>query len=130
MGLPRERVGECQPPGMQGLAVHVGRRLSAVQRISNKGMPDVRHVHTDLVRAARMQNAAHQASLGILVQTLESGLRRLARLATQVNNRHAQTVDRVATNGGIDPYAGAARPVTKTTEDYLREAERAKRSEN
>ena len=35
-----------------------------------------------------------------------------------------------ATNGGIDPYAGAPRPVTKTTEDYLREAERAKRSEN
>jgi len=32
-----------------------------------------------------------------------------------------------ATNGGIDPYAGAPRPVTKTTEDYLREAERAKR---
>jgi ferredoxin len=34
-----------------------------------------------------------------------------------------------ATNGGIDPYAGAPRPVTKTTEDYLREAERAKRGE-
>ncbi|QYU67801.1 4Fe-4S dicluster domain-containing protein [Leptolyngbya sp. 15MV] len=33
-----------------------------------------------------------------------------------------------ATEGGIDPYAGAARPVAKTTEDYLREAERAKRS--
>jgi ferredoxin len=35
-----------------------------------------------------------------------------------------------ATNGGIDPYAGAPRPVTKTTEDYLREAERAKRGES
>ena len=35
-----------------------------------------------------------------------------------------------ATNGGIDPYAGAPRPVTKTTEDYLREAERAKRDES
>lgn len=32
-----------------------------------------------------------------------------------------------ATSGGLDPYAGPARPVTKTTEDYLREAERAKR---
>ena len=29
--------------------------------------------------------------------------------------------------GGIDPYAGAPRPVAKTTEDWLREAERAKR---
>ena len=35
-----------------------------------------------------------------------------------------------ATNGGIDPYAGAPRPVTKTTDDYLREAERAKRGES
>lgn len=32
-----------------------------------------------------------------------------------------------ATTGGLDPYAGPERPVTKTTEDYLREAERAKR---
>jgi ferredoxin len=32
-----------------------------------------------------------------------------------------------ATDGGIDPYAGAPRPVTKTTEDYLREQERAAR---
>lgn len=32
-----------------------------------------------------------------------------------------------ATEGGIDPYAGGERPVTKTTEDYLREAERARR---
>jgi ferredoxin len=28
-----------------------------------------------------------------------------------------------ATDGGIDPYAGPARPVAKTTEDWLREAE-------
>ena len=34
-----------------------------------------------------------------------------------------------ATSGGLDPYAGPARPVTKTTEDYLREAERAKKAE-
>ncbi len=34
-----------------------------------------------------------------------------------------------ATSGGLDPYAGAPRPVTKTTEDYLREAERAKKAE-
>ncbi len=32
-----------------------------------------------------------------------------------------------ATEGGMDPYAGPARPVTKTSEDWLREAERAKR---
>jgi ferredoxin len=32
-----------------------------------------------------------------------------------------------ATDGGVDPYAGPTRPVTRTTEDYLREAERAKR---
>jgi ferredoxin len=32
-----------------------------------------------------------------------------------------------ATLGGIDPYAGPPRPVTRTTEDYLREAEREKR---
>jgi ferredoxin len=32
-----------------------------------------------------------------------------------------------ATQGGIDPYAGPPRPVTRTTEDWLREAERAKR---
>ncbi|WP_248291448.1 4Fe-4S dicluster domain-containing protein [Neoroseomonas marina] len=32
-----------------------------------------------------------------------------------------------ATSGGIDPYAGPERPATRTTEDYLREAERAKR---
>ena len=32
-----------------------------------------------------------------------------------------------ATDGGVDPYAGAARPVTKTTEDWMREAERARR---
>lgn len=35
-----------------------------------------------------------------------------------------------ATSGGLDPYAGAPRPVTKTTEDYLREAERAKKAED
>lgn len=34
-----------------------------------------------------------------------------------------------ATTGGIDPYAGAERPVTKTTDDYLREAERAKKAQ-
>ena len=34
-----------------------------------------------------------------------------------------------ATSGGFDPYAGPARPVTKTTEDWLREAERAKKAE-
>ena len=33
-----------------------------------------------------------------------------------------------ATDGGIDPYAGDARPITKTTEDWQREAERAKRA--
>lgn len=32
-----------------------------------------------------------------------------------------------ATDSAMDPYAGPARPVTKTTEDYLREAEREKR---
>jgi ferredoxin len=32
-----------------------------------------------------------------------------------------------ATTGGLDPYAGPERPATRTTEDYLREAERAKR---
>jgi ferredoxin len=31
-----------------------------------------------------------------------------------------------ATDGGLDPYAGPPRPVTKTTEDWLREAEEAK----
>lgn len=31
-----------------------------------------------------------------------------------------------ATLGGVDPYAGPPRPVTRTTEDWLREAERAK----
>jgi len=35
-----------------------------------------------------------------------------------------------ATESGLDPYAGAPRPVTKTTEDYLRDAERAKRAED
>ncbi|MBR0679370.1 4Fe-4S dicluster domain-containing protein [Roseomonas eburnea] len=35
-----------------------------------------------------------------------------------------------ATAGGFDPYAGPERPVAKTTEDYLREAERAKREES
>jgi ferredoxin len=34
-----------------------------------------------------------------------------------------------ATTGGLDPYAGGERPVTKTSEDYLREAEREKRRE-
>jgi ferredoxin len=34
-----------------------------------------------------------------------------------------------ATTGRFDPYAGPERPVTKTTEDYLREAERAKKAE-
>ncbi|SFK90786.1 4Fe-4S dicluster domain-containing protein [Falsiroseomonas stagni DSM 19981] len=32
-----------------------------------------------------------------------------------------------ATDGQVDPYAGPERPTTKTTEDWLREAERAKR---
>ena len=32
-----------------------------------------------------------------------------------------------ATEAALDPYAGPARPVTRTSEDYLREAERAKR---
>jgi ferredoxin len=31
-----------------------------------------------------------------------------------------------ATEGGLDPYAGPARPAPKTTEDWLREAEQAK----
>lgn len=34
-----------------------------------------------------------------------------------------------ATEGAIDPYAGPARPAARTTEDWLREAERAKRQE-
>ncbi|WP_199231296.1 4Fe-4S binding protein [Falsiroseomonas bella] len=33
-----------------------------------------------------------------------------------------------ATERAMDPYAGPPRPITKTTEDYLREAERAKRA--
>jgi len=33
-----------------------------------------------------------------------------------------------ATTGGVDPYAGPERPRTKTTEDWLREAERAKQA--
>lgn len=32
-----------------------------------------------------------------------------------------------ATTGGLDPYAGPARPAARTTEDYLRDAEREKR---
>ncbi len=35
----------------------------------------------------------------------------------------------VATTSGMDPYAAAERPNTRTTEDYLREAERAKRQD-
>ena len=31
------------------------------------------------------------------------------------------------TNAALDPYATTQRPPTKTTEDYLREAERAKK---
>ena len=31
-----------------------------------------------------------------------------------------------ATQSQVDPYAGPARPVIRTTEDWLREAERAK----
>lgn len=34
-----------------------------------------------------------------------------------------------ATMGGLDPYAGAERPAVKTTEDYLREAERSKKTQ-
>lgn len=34
-----------------------------------------------------------------------------------------------ATDDAMDPYAGPARPITRTTEDYLREAERARRAE-
>lgn len=34
-----------------------------------------------------------------------------------------------ATESAMDPYAGPPRPVTKTSEDWLREAERAKRRE-
>jgi ferredoxin len=34
-----------------------------------------------------------------------------------------------ATDGGVDPYAGPARPATRTSEDYLREAEREKRKQ-
>jgi ferredoxin len=34
-----------------------------------------------------------------------------------------------ATEGGLDPYAGPARPIAKTSEDWLREAERAKRKD-
>ncbi len=33
-----------------------------------------------------------------------------------------------ATLGGVDPYAGPARPATKTTEDWLREAERDRKA--
>ncbi|WP_270937426.1 4Fe-4S dicluster domain-containing protein, partial [Falsiroseomonas oryzae] len=33
----------------------------------------------------------------------------------------------VATESALDPYAGPPRPATRTSEDYLREAERAKR---
>jgi ferredoxin len=33
-----------------------------------------------------------------------------------------------ATLGGVDPYAGPPRPLTRTSEDWLREAERAKRA--
>jgi ferredoxin len=46
---------------------------------------------------------------------------RLAALELCENCRVAE-----ATEGGLDPYAGPPRPVTKTTEDWLREAERAK----
>lgn len=34
-----------------------------------------------------------------------------------------------ATSGGLDPYAGPERPVTRTSEDYLREAERKRRGD-
>jgi hypothetical protein len=35
-----------------------------------------------------------------------------------------------ATEAALDPYAGPPRPTTRTSEDYLREAERAKRRED
>ena len=47
---------------MQGLPLHTGGRCAAVRAIGHQWVADMRHVHADLVGAARVQAAAHQAA--------------------------------------------------------------------
>ena len=69
-GLTRDRVLKGQAKGMQGLARHAPQGCAAIHRVAHQGMPQVRHVHPDLVRAPGVQGALHQTAALALGQQI------------------------------------------------------------
>lgn len=93
---------QSQPVGMQGLAAHSCRLRTSVQFVSKQWVSNQGQVDTDLVGSAGTQTTTQQATLGALLQQLNSGLRGFSGVACQVHNRHAQAVTRVAPDGRIN----------------------------
>ena len=74
-------------------------------------MSKVRHVHPNLMRAARVQGALHQTSFFLATQAFKGGVRFFARQTLKVDHGHAQAISVVAANGGHDVAHGRAAPL-------------------
>ena len=101
-GCLRDGMFECQTPGMQGLAVHALQGAPAIQGIADQGVAGMGQVHPYLVCATGVQAAQQKAGLVRLVNALDGGARRLARLACRVDHRHALAVLRIAPDGTLE----------------------------
>ena len=65
------RVRKREPESVQCLAREARRGSAAIKLIGNKRVPDVRHVHADLVGAPGAQRRAHKATLRAVVNHLK-----------------------------------------------------------
>ena len=107
-------MGQRQAAGVQGLAGHACGGRAAVERVSHQRMADVRHVHANLMGAARAQAGVDEAAwlMRRVAQQGESGQRGLACVLGQIDHGHALAVARIAAHGGLHHALGRALPRT------------------
>ncbi len=95
---------------MQGLALKTGQRPAAIEFIGQQGVAQMQQVDSDLVGAAGVQLAVHKTGLRLAGQQAHVGACGLARLAVQVNHRHAGALARIAPDGLINLHRSSGQP--------------------
>jgi hypothetical protein len=86
---------------MQSLTLKVCGMAAAVQGISQQGVTNGGHMHSNLVSATSVQSAMHQAAQILAFQTPQTGVCGFAGLFGQVDHRHAQSLARIASDGCV-----------------------------
>lgn len=96
--FPSHRVVEPEPVGVQRLTLEAQAGRTTVQTVTHQRVPQVRHVHANLVRAPGVQTTTHGGDALPTGNHPDIGAGR----SPSCMNRHSQTRARVAANRGLD----------------------------